>query len=87
MANEDFIINAVGLPDAGIEKAKGEFEEYLKRDNGVPLIINIVGGKADDFVAVAEAVNDLKPQIIELNIVSNGRDFVYHIGCEIEPCP
>jgi dihydroorotate dehydrogenase (NAD+) catalytic subunit len=68
IANDDYIVNAVGLPDAGIEKAAGEFKEYLDRDNGVPLIVNIVGGKADEFVAVAEAVHKLKPQIIEVNM-------------------
>jgi dihydroorotate dehydrogenase (NAD+) catalytic subunit len=68
IANEDFVVNAVGLPDAGIEKASIEFKEYLDRKNGVPLIVNIVGGKADDFVAIAEAVHKLKPQIIEVNM-------------------
>lgn len=68
LANEDFMINAVGLPDAGIEKATIEFEEYLKRKNGVPLIVNIVGGKMDDFVAIAEAVHQLKPQLLEINM-------------------
>jgi len=68
LANEDFIINAVGLPDAGIEKAKVEFQDYLQRKNDAPLIVNIAGGKLDDFVAVAEEVNKLHPQLIELNI-------------------
>jgi len=68
LCNDDFMINAVGLPDAGIEKATHEFEEYLKRNNGVPLIVNIVGGKMDDFVAIAEAVHKLKPQLLEVNM-------------------
>jgi len=68
LANEDFIINAVGVPDAGIKKAVEEFEEYLKRKNGVPLIVNIIGGKMDDFVAIAEQVDKLKPQLIEVNM-------------------
>lgn len=68
IADENIMVNAVGLPDAGIEKAAGEFKEYLDRKNGVPLIVNIVGGKADDFVAIAEAVHELKPQIIEVNM-------------------
>lgn len=68
LCNDDFMINAVGLPDAGIEKATHEFEEYLKRNNGVPLIVNIVGGKMDDFVAIAEAVHQLKPQLLEVNM-------------------
>ncbi|MDP3975751.1 MAG: dihydroorotate dehydrogenase [bacterium] len=68
LANEDFIINAVGVPDAGIKKAVEEFHEYLKRANGVPLIVNIIGGKKDDFVAIAEEINKLHPQLIEVNM-------------------
>lgn len=68
LANEDFIINAVGLPDAGLEKATHEFKEYLKRKNEAPLIVNIVGGSKDDFVEIAEEVSKLKPQLIEVNI-------------------
>lgn len=68
LANQEFIINAVGVPDAGIKKAVEEFKEYLKRKNGVPLIVNIIGGRADDFVAIAEEVSKLKPQLIEVNM-------------------
>jgi dihydroorotate dehydrogenase (NAD+) catalytic subunit len=68
LANEDFIINAVGVPDAGIKKAVEEFQEYLKRNNAAPLIVNIIGGKADDFVVIAEEVSKLKPQLIEVNM-------------------
>lgn len=68
LANEDFIINAVGVPDAGIKKAVEEFQEYLKRNNKAPLIVNIIGGRADDFVAIAEEVSKLKPQLIEVNM-------------------
>jgi|CXWL01.1.fsa_nt_gi dihydroorotate dehydrogenase (NAD+) catalytic subunit len=68
LANQDFIINAVGVPDAGLKKAVEEFSEYLKRKNGVPLIVNIIGGKPDDFVRIAEEVSKLKPQLIEVNM-------------------
>ncbi len=68
LANKDFIINAVGVPDAGIEKAIEEFSDYMKRKNGVPLIVNIIGGKADDFVAIAKEIDKLGPPIIEINI-------------------
>jgi dihydroorotate dehydrogenase (NAD+) catalytic subunit len=67
LANEDFVINAVGLPDAGIQKAKEEIAKY-QETNPIPLIINIVGGKKDDFVAIAEAVSELNPQLLEINI-------------------
>ena len=68
ICDEHIMVNAVGLPDAGIEKAKVEFKEYLDRGNKAPLIVNIVGGKAEDFVAITEAVNELKPQLIEVNM-------------------
>ena len=62
----------MGLPDAGIEKAKEEVGGYLEWYNSTerkaPLIANIVAGKVDDFGEVAEKVAELKPHIIEVNI-------------------
>ena len=43
-------------------------ENIMVNAVGVPLIVNIVGGKADDFIQIAEAVDKLKPQIIEVNM-------------------
>lgn len=69
-----FFINAVGLPDAGMEKACEEIGIYLKwatREDGsckAPLIASIVAGKADDFGEVAEKISELKPHLIEVNI-------------------
>ncbi len=72
MGNEHFFINAVGLPDAGLDKACEEIETYMKwyesSDVKVPLIANVVAGKVDDFGATAEKVAELKPHIIEVNI-------------------
>lgn len=67
IANDHFMLNAVGIPDAGIEKAKIELNNYLK-DKPAPLIANIVAGKVDDFGDVAEEVSKLNPDIIEVNI-------------------
>lgn len=67
IANEHWTLNAVGLPDAGPEKAREEISEYLK-DKPVPLIVNIVAGKVEDFVAIAEIVVDLAPDFLEVNI-------------------
>lgn len=67
IANDHFMLNAVGLPDAGIEKAHIEIGEYLK-DKPAPLIANIVEGRIDDFAEVAEKVTALKPDILEVNI-------------------
>ncbi|HCW32686.1 MAG: dihydroorotate dehydrogenase family protein, dihydroorotate dehydrogenase (fumarate) [Candidatus Peregrinibacteria bacterium GW2011_GWE2_39_6] len=74
IGNEHFFLNAVGLPDAGIEKAKEEIATYLKwaiqEDGSVkaPLIASVVAGKVDDFGETAEQVAELKPHLIEVNI-------------------
>jgi dihydroorotate dehydrogenase (NAD+) catalytic subunit len=67
IANEHFMLNAVGLPDAGIEKAKVEVGNYMK-DKPAPLIANIVAGKVNEFGEIAKAVSELNPDIIEVNI-------------------
>jgi len=67
IANEHWTLNAVGLPDAGPDKAREEIGEYLK-DKSAPLIANIVAGKVEDFVAIAEIVCGLGPDFLEVNI-------------------
>lgn len=65
---EHYFMNAVGLSDAGFEKAAHEtFPEYLT-DKPAPIIANIVAGKIDDFGELAEKVSALNPDIIEVNI-------------------
>ncbi|MCF7918162.1 dihydroorotate dehydrogenase [Candidatus Gracilibacteria bacterium] len=67
--NEHYFMNAVGLSDAGIQKALEELGEYIPKRKA-PLIVNIVGGKKSDFADIAEALNDLpgKPDLLEVNI-------------------
>ncbi len=67
VANDHYMLNAVGLPDAGIEKAKLEMGKYMK-GKPAPVIASIVAGRADDFAEVAVQVSKLKPDIIEVNI-------------------
>jgi dihydroorotate dehydrogenase (NAD+) catalytic subunit len=67
VANEHYMLNAVGLPDAGIEKAKIEMGAYMK-GKPAPIIASIVAGRIDDFGEIAEKVSLLKPDIIEVNI-------------------
>lgn len=67
IANENWMLNAVGVPDAGIEKAKKEIANYLKDKPG-PLIANVIAGKIDDYAEIAEKVSQLDPDIIEVNI-------------------
>lgn len=67
LGNEDWFINAVGLPDAGPEKAKEELARYRKLCDA-PFIANIVGGDMEDYAAIAKIVAGLGVDIIELNI-------------------
>jgi dihydroorotate dehydrogenase (NAD+) catalytic subunit len=65
---EHYFMNAVGLSDAGIEKAETEtFPEYMK-NKPAPIIANIVAYKLADFGLLAARIEKLNPDIIELNI-------------------
>lgn len=72
VGTEHYFVNAVGLPDAGIEKATEEVGTYLKwvegEDRKAPLIANVVAGKVNDFGETAEKVAALNPHLIEVNI-------------------
>src|SRR3989344_8745434 len=57
---EHWMLNAVGVRDAGPEKAKEEIGAYMK-DHPVQLIANIIGLTADEFAEIAEAIAKLKP--------------------------
>jgi dihydroorotate dehydrogenase (NAD+) catalytic subunit len=67
IANDHYMLNAVGLPDAGIEKAKLEMGKYMT-NKPAPVIASIVAGRADDFGEVAVQVSKLRTDIIEVNI-------------------
>jgi len=65
---EHYFMNAVGLSDAGFEKASTEtFPEYMK-NKSAPIIANIVAYKLEDFGKLAEKIDKLNPDIIEVNI-------------------
>lgn len=67
IANDHYMLNAVGLPDAGFEKAQKELTQYLY-EKPAPLIANIIAGKVDDFGEIAEKISFLHPDLIEVNI-------------------
>lgn len=67
IGTDHWFMNAVGLPDAGIEKAKIEIRNYMKK-KPAPLIANIVAGKIKEFGEVAAKVAEFEPDIIEVNI-------------------
>lgn len=67
IANENWMLNAVGLPDGGLKKAIEELGDYMQ-DHPAPLIMNIVGGQKQEFIDIAEKVDEIKPDLIEINM-------------------
>lgn len=60
-------LNAVGVPDVGIEKAREEIGEFMK-NKPVPLIANIIAETVESYAKTAEAILPLKPDFLEVNI-------------------
>lgn len=65
--NEHYFLNAVGLSDAGIKKARETFAEYGK-DKPAPIIASIVAYSSKDFAELAEKITELGPDMVEVNI-------------------
>lgn len=62
-----YTLNAVGVPDAGIEKAREEINDYLK-DKPIPLIANIIAESIENYALTAEPICALHPDFLEVNI-------------------
>lgn len=67
IANEHYMLNAVGVPDAGVEKAREEIGKFLSWKEA-PLIANIIAGRVQDFGKTAEEIAKIAPHILEINI-------------------
>jgi len=67
IATEHWTLNAVGVPDAGPEKAVEEIGSY-NTDKPVPLIANVIGLTAEDFAEITEKLVALKPDYFEVNL-------------------
>jgi len=62
------MLNAIGLANVGLEAFVREKVPLLKR-LGLPVFVNVAGTTVDDYVAVAEALEDVEVvRGIELNI-------------------
>ncbi len=67
ISTEHWTLNAVGVPDAGPEKAKEEIGDFMK-SKPVPLIANIIAESVENFALTASAILPLKPDFLEVNI-------------------
>lgn len=67
ISTDTWMLNAVGVPDAGPEKAQEEIGDYMK-DHPVPLIANIIGMQPKEFAAIAAKIAPLGPDMFEVNL-------------------
>lgn len=66
IAWEHGLINAVGLPTAGVENVE---QEFLGLKNcSVPVIASVYGNSAEEYASVAARVAEFCPAMIELNL-------------------
>lgn len=67
IATDHWTLNAVGVPDAGPEKAREEIGAFLA-DQPVPLIANIIAESVEAYGETAEVIVALEPDMLEVNI-------------------
>ena len=60
------LLNAVGLPNPGIEAYGAEMEEALK--GGVPVIGSVFGGDGEEFARLAAKMESYGASAVELNL-------------------
>lgn len=67
ISTEHWMLNAVGVPDAGPKKAKEEISNFLK-EHSTPLIANVIGLKPEEFAAITRDIAPLNPDLFEVNL-------------------
>ncbi len=61
------ILNAVGLQNPGVEYYLQHYDGVLKNKD-VKVIANIAGATLEDYIAIAERINESNADMVELNI-------------------
>src|SRR3989338_5731958 len=64
---EGGFVNAVGLPNSGVENTIDEIKFAIKNSPS-PVIASIFGGTKEEFGFVAEHISEAKPPLIEVNL-------------------
>lgn len=80
---ESGLINAMGLPNPGIDEYKGEIE-YAKTILRIPLIVSVFGYTEDEYASVAEKAVKAGADAVELNVSC---PHVQYTGSEIGQNP
>jgi dihydroorotate dehydrogenase (NAD+) catalytic subunit len=62
------LLNAMGLPNPGIDEFKEEIKEAKQSETRVPLIVSIYGFSTSEFVKVAKVAAEAGADALELNV-------------------
>jgi len=62
------ILNAMGLPNPGIENFAEEIQEIKKKEKCVPIIVSVYGFSAEEFARVACVAERIGADAVELNV-------------------
>jgi dihydroorotate dehydrogenase (NAD+) catalytic subunit len=87
------ILNAMGLPNSGIDNFKSELKKIKKYK--IPIIGSIYGSKSEEFVDLSLKMENLKVDAVELNMscphakgygleIGSDPSLIYDIICDIK---
>ncbi|MFQ6086504.1 MAG: dihydroorotate dehydrogenase [Candidatus Bathyarchaeia archaeon] len=62
------LLNAMGLPNPGIDEFEEEIKEVKENEIGIPLIVSIYGFSTLEFVKVAKVASKAGADALELNV-------------------
>ncbi len=79
----DSLINAVGLPNPGINDYREELQ-YAKNVLEIPLVVSVFGYNSEDYALVAKKATEAGADAVELNVSC---PHVQHTGSEIGQNP
>ena len=67
IANDTFVMNAVGLSNPGVDDVIDELK-YAIKNSPSPVIASFFGNTKEDFGIVAERISEARPALLEVNI-------------------
>ena len=63
---DNIMLNAVGFTNPGVDLMKEELKEVVRAR--VPLIASVFAGSIEEFAQIAQLIEEVKPQMIEIDI-------------------
>ena len=75
-------INSMGLPNLGSAAYAKMIPEL--RQFGKPIVASIAGFQAEDFLEIAKAINEVKPDLLEVNLSCPNIPGKPQIGYDVE---